>query len=64
MKLGVGELIVIAFVVLFVFSAPRMAQLGNALGKFWYSFRKAAEGKGFIDVTPKSEHPKSTRRDT
>src|SRR5215468_6304191 len=48
--LGFGELLVIGFVLLVVFSASRMASLGNALGKFVYSFKKAAQGQGFIDV--------------
>jgi sec-independent protein translocase protein TatA len=50
--LGFGELLVIGFVLLVVFSASRMSSLGNALGKFVYSFRKAAQGLGFIDVKP------------
>src|SRR5215475_4611026 len=50
--LGFGELLVIGFVLLVVFSASRMASLGNALGKFVYSFKKAAQGQGFIDVKP------------
>lgn len=50
MHLGAGELIVIGFVLVVVFSASRMGQLGNALGKFVYSFKKAAKGDDFIDV--------------
>jgi Sec-independent protein translocase protein TatA len=42
-------LIVIVFI---VFSASRMGALGNAIGKFVYSFRKASGGNDFIDVTP------------
>jgi sec-independent protein translocase protein TatA len=50
MRLGTGEIIVILFVIVVVFSASRMGALGNALGKFIYSFRKAARGQDFIDV--------------
>ncbi len=50
MRLGIGEIIVIVFVIVVVFSASRMASLGNSLGKFIYSFRKAAKGQDFIDV--------------
>jgi len=50
--LGFGELLVIGFVLLVVFSASRMSALGNALGKFVYSFKKAAHGQGFVDVKP------------
>jgi sec-independent protein translocase protein TatA len=51
-RLGFGELLVIGFVLLVVFSASRMAALGNAMGKFVDSFRKASRGEGFIDVKP------------
>ena len=50
--LGFGELLVIGFVLLVVFSASRMSSLGNALGKFVYSFKKASQGQGFVDVKP------------
>ncbi len=50
MRLGTGEIIVILFVIVVVFSASRMGALGNALGKFIYSLRKAAKGQDFIDV--------------
>lgn len=52
MSLGTGELIVLAFIILVVFSASRMGALGNALGKFVHSFRKASRGEETIDVTP------------
>lgn len=48
-RIGFGELLVIGFVLLVVLSASRMAALGNAVGKFVYSFRKAARGEGFVD---------------
>jgi sec-independent protein translocase protein TatA len=51
-RVGFGELLVIGFVLLVVFSASRMSALGNALGKFVYSFRKASRGQGFVDVKP------------
>lgn len=47
---GIGEIVVILFVLVLVFSASRMGQLGNALGKFVYSFKKAARGEGFVDA--------------
>lgn len=50
MSCGTGEFLVVGFVLLVVFSASRMGSLGNALGKFVYSFKKASKGEGFIDV--------------
>lgn len=49
MHFGVGEIVVIVFVLVVVFSASRMGQLGNALGKFVYSFKKAAHGQDLVD---------------
>ena len=63
MGLGTGEIIILALVVLVIFSASRMGQLGNALGKFVYSFKRASRGSDLVDVTPKSsrELPPSKR---
>jgi sec-independent protein translocase protein TatA len=52
MGLGLGEIIVLGFILAIVFSASRMGQLGNAVGKFVYSFRKASRGEDFVDVKP------------
>ncbi|MBL9038960.1 MAG: twin-arginine translocase TatA/TatE family subunit [Archangium sp.] len=50
--LGTGELLTLACVAVIVFSASRMGQLGNAIGRFMYSFRRASKGDDVIDVTP------------
>ncbi|AEI65342.1 MttA/Hcf106 family domain-containing protein [Corallococcus macrosporus] len=50
--LGLGEIIVLGFILLVVFSAARMGQLGNAVGKFVYSFRKASKGEDLVDAKP------------
>ncbi len=52
MQFGAGEIIVLVFVLVVVFSASRMGALGNAVGKFVYSFKKASKGQGFVDVKP------------
>ena len=48
---GIGEILMIAAILAIVFSASRMGQLGNALGKFVHSFKKASKGEAFGDVT-------------
>jgi sec-independent protein translocase protein TatA len=53
--LGSGEVLMLAVVVLIIFSASRMGQLGNALGRFIYSFKKAAKGDDLIDVSPSNK---------
>ena len=55
MNIGVGELVMLAVIILIIFSASRMGSLGNAIGKFVYSFKKASKGDGFIDVKPASK---------
>lgn len=60
MVIGSGELIMLALILLVVFSASRMGAIGNALGKFVYSFRKASQGEGFVDVKPVTRLEKGT----
>jgi sec-independent protein translocase protein TatA len=50
--LRTGEILFIGFILVVVFSAARMGQLGNAVGRFVYSFKKAAKGQDFVDVKP------------
>ncbi|GMU58621.1 MAG: hypothetical protein AMXMBFR34_03840 [Myxococcaceae bacterium] len=50
---GTGEIITLVVVTVIIFSAARMGALGNALGRFVYSFKKASKGEDQIDVTPK-----------
>lgn len=50
--IGTGEIIMLVVIILIVFSASRMSALGNAIGRFVYSFKKASAGDGFIDVKP------------
>jgi sec-independent protein translocase protein TatA len=54
---GTGEVITIVVVTLVIFSASRMGQLGNAAGRFVYSFKKAARGDDLIDATPRRIEP-------
>lgn len=50
--LGPGELILILVIVLIIFGAGKLPQIGDALGKGIRNFRKAAGGKEDLDVTP------------
>jgi sec-independent protein translocase protein TatA len=58
--LGSGELIMLVIIIIIVFSASRMGALGNALGRFVYSFKKASQGDGFVDVKPTTRLEKGT----
>jgi sec-independent protein translocase protein TatA len=50
--LRTGEILFIGFILVVVFSAARMGQLGNAMGKFVYSFKKASKGEDLVDAKP------------
>ncbi len=55
---GMPELIVILVIVLVVFGAGRLPEIGGALGKSIKNFKRASDGKDEIDISPKKEEPK------
>ena len=50
MSVGSGELIMLVIILVIVFSASQMGTLGNAVGRFVHSFRRASQGDGYVDV--------------
>jgi sec-independent protein translocase protein TatA len=52
---GVPELILILVIVLIVFGAGKLPQIGDALGKGIRNFKKATGGEDVEDVTPKDK---------
>ena len=58
MRLGFGEILIVLVVVLLIFGANKIPQLGDALGKGIKNFRKATGGgDDSIDVTPPRDEP-------
>jgi len=57
MRMGIGEILVILVVVLLIFGANKIPQLGDALGKGIRNFKKATKDDDAIDVTPKADAP-------
>ena len=53
--LGMGELLVILVIVLLVFGAGKLPQIGDALGKSIRNFKSAATGDNQIEVAKKKE---------
>jgi sec-independent protein translocase protein TatA len=53
--LGMGELLVILVIVLLVFGAGKLPQIGDALGKSIRNFKSAANGENQIEVSKKKE---------
>ena len=56
--LGFPELIVIMVIVLIIFGAGKLPEIGGALGKGIKSFKKSIKEPDEIDVTPKDDKTK------
>ena len=64
--LGIGELLVILVIVMIIFGAGRLPELGDGLGRGIRNFRKAVSKPDEIDVTPNpgdGEHPPADQKD-
>ncbi len=53
--LGLPELLVILVIILLIFGANRLGDIGSGLGKAIRGFRDSVAGKDAIDVTPKKD---------
>jgi sec-independent protein translocase protein TatA len=62
MGLGTGEIILIIFVLMVVFGASRLPQVGDGLGRAIGSFKRALGGTNEIDASPKKAEPESATR--
>lgn len=56
--LGFGELMVILLIVVVVFGAGKLGDVGGDVGRAIRNFRKAMNEPDAIDVTPKGAEPK------
>jgi sec-independent protein translocase protein TatA len=63
--MGIGELLVILVIVLIIFGAGKMPEIGEGLGRGIRNFRKAVKAPDEIDITPKSDdqQPKDPGKD-
>jgi sec-independent protein translocase protein TatA len=52
---GMPEMIIILVIVLVVFGAGKIPEIGGAMGKSIRNFKNATEGKDEIDISPKKE---------
>lgn len=62
--LGVPELLLILVIVIVVFGAGKLPQIGDALGRGIRNFRKTSSGSDEVDVTPKPRQQSLPPRDT
>lgn len=59
--IGMPELLVVMVIVLIIFGAGKLPEIGKGLGKGIRNFRKATSGLDGIDVTPNKENEKELR---
>jgi len=52
---GMPELIVVLVIVLVVFGAGKLPEIGGALGKSIKNFKRATDGKDEIEVKPEKK---------
>jgi sec-independent protein translocase protein TatA len=55
--LGIGELLVILVIILIIFGAGKLPEIGEGLGRGIRNFRKAVRAPDEIDITPKKDDP-------
>ena len=53
---GMPEMIVVLVIVLVVFGAGKLPEIGGAFGKSIRNFKRASEGKDEIEITPRIEN--------
>ena len=53
--LGIGELVVILVIVMIIFGAGKLPEIGEGLGRGIRNFRKAMKAPDEIDITPKKD---------
>ncbi len=54
-NLGMGELIIILIIVMLIFGASRLPQLGESMGKAIRGLKRGLNTDDDIDVTPKDK---------
>jgi len=57
--LGLPEMLIILVIVVLLFGAARLPQIGSGLGEGIRNFKKSMKEKNEIDVTPKKEDEES-----
>jgi sec-independent protein translocase protein TatA len=62
--IGTTELLILLGIVVIIFGARRLPELGSGLGKAIKNFKSGVTGKDEIDVTPNPEKATDTDRDT
>ncbi len=59
--MGIGELLVILVIVLVIFGAGKLPEIGEGLGRGVRNFRKAMRAPDEIDITPGKDEEKKNQ---
>ncbi len=62
--IGTTELVILLVIVIVIFGARRLPELGSGLGKAIKNFKAGVSTEDEIDVTPKQDEVTDTDRDT
>ena len=62
MGLGTGEIILIVVVIMLVFGASKLPQLGEGLGRAIGSFKRALSSTHEVEASPKKAEPDGAAR--
>jgi sec-independent protein translocase protein TatA len=60
--IGMPELLIILVIILVIFGAGKLPQIGEGLGKGIRNFKKATKDRDEIDVTPKKPEEVSEKK--
>lgn len=61
--LGTQELIIILVIIIVLFGATRLPQIGSGIGQAIKNFKKSVKEQDEIDVTPAKETSKESKKD-
>ncbi len=61
--MGIGELVVLLVIVLIIFGAGRLPELGDSIGRGVRNFRKQVKAPDEIDITPKDRKDSKDSKD-
>jgi sec-independent protein translocase protein TatA len=61
--LGTQELIIILVIIIVLFGATRLPQIGSGIGQAIKNFKKSVKEQDEIDVTPTKDTSKESKKD-
>lgn len=61
--IGFQELLIILVIVLIIFGANKLPEIGSGMGRAIKNFKKATNEPEEIDVTPKADTEDSSKKD-